>query len=384
MRIAIPTEIAPGETRVAMTPDAVRRLASDTARFSVQAGAGLQSFQSDLAYREAGAEVVSDVAELWGAADVVLKVSPPRHNPELDRHEADLLREGAVLISLLQPHAQAETLSRLAARNVTALALELIPRITRAQSMDVLSAMSTLAGYKTVIMAADTAPRLFPLLMTAAGTLSPARVLVLGAGVAGLQAIATARRLGAVVEGYDIRPAVKEQVESLGARFVESTPEDDAAAETDEPLETAGGYAVELSKTSQERERRLIARHVAKADVVITTALVPGKRAPLLITADMVESMRPGSVIVDLAAEAGGNCELSEADESVVKHGVTIHAPTNLAATLPSHASQMYSRNLSSLLKHMLSEEGELTVDLEDDIVGPCCVTHGGEVRYGS
>lgn len=377
MLIGVPAEIAPGETRVALTPDAAGRLSREGLRCAVQRGAGLSAFFPDEAYREAGAEVVAGAAELYGRADVVLKVSPPRRNEELGRHEAELMREGTILISFLRPHGERELLERLAAAGVTALALELLPRITRAQPMDALSAMSTLAGYKAALLAADSLGRVFPLLMTAAGTLSPARVLVLGAGVAGLQAIATARRLGAVVHGYDIRPAVKEQVESLGASFVVL----EEAAEEAPARETAGGYAVALEESEQDRQRRLMTPHVAKADALITTALVPGRPAPLLITEEMVKAMRPGSVIVDLAAEAGGNCQLSEPGRSVEAHGVLIHAPPNLPASLPVHASQMYARNVTSLLKHLLEDE-EPRIDLEDEITGACCVTHAGEVRF--
>ncbi|MFQ5889421.1 MAG: Re/Si-specific NAD(P)(+) transhydrogenase subunit alpha [Gemmatimonadota bacterium] len=375
MRIAVPRERAPGETRVAMTPEAIRRLASDTYRFAVEAGAGEAAFWSDEDYREAGAEVAADRSALLAGGDIVLKVVAPARLDD-GSHEADLLPPGCVLIALLRPHFNADLLERLAARGVTALALELMPRITRAQRMDALSAMSTIAGYSAALLGATSVGVFFPMLMTAAGTIAPARVLVLGAGVAGLQAIATARRLGAVVEAFDIRPAVKEQVQSLGATFVEW--------ETEEPtaqLETAGGYAAELSEEHQARERELIGRHVARADVVISTALVPGKPAPRLITAEMVERMRPGSAIVDLAAETGGNCELTVPGKTVREHGVTIHGPLELAASLPVHASQMYARVVSALLGHLIAD-GRLEIDLEDEITGAICVTHGGEVRF--
>ncbi len=381
VRVAVPAETAPGETRVAMTPDAVRKAGSNAVSFAVQSGAGRGARHSDEDYRTAGAEVVDDVAALLGGADVVLKVAPPGKAAD-GSHEADLLGQGTVLISFLRPHREGALLERLAGRGVSALAMELMPRVTRAQPMDALSSMSTLAGYKAVLLAAGSLGKLFPLLMTAAGTLSPARVLVIGAGVAGLQAIATARRLGAVVEGYDIRPAVKEQVQSLGATFVEWSEEEKAQfAATREERETAGGYAVELAEEEQARERELVRRHVVRADVVITTALVPGRDAPLIITGEMVEEMRPGSVIVDLAAEAGGNCALTQPGHQAERHGVTILGPLNLPATLPVHASQMYSRNLSALLGHLV-QDGDLELDLEDEIVGPCCVTHGGQVRF--
>ncbi|MEE8175518.1 MAG: Re/Si-specific NAD(P)(+) transhydrogenase subunit alpha [Gemmatimonadota bacterium] len=376
--IAVPRESAPGETRVALTPDTVRRLVSDDIQVRVEGGAGLRASFSDDAYREAGAVVV-DGPEGLEDADVWLRVHPPRDREDLGRHEIDLMREGALTLGLLRPADSEELLDRLARRGITALALELLPRITRAQRMDVLSAMSTVAGYKAVVIAADTLGKIFPLLMTAAGTLAPAHVLVLGAGVAGLQAIATARRLGAVVEAFDVRPAVKEQIESLGATFVEAEEEEEAEAAGGE---TAAGYAEQLSEREQEANRRLLARHVAKADVVITTALVPGKPAPLLITEEMVRGMRPGSTIVDLAAEAGGNCELTRPGETVERHGVVIHGPVDLPARVPVHASQMYSKNLQALLGHLLVD-GEIRIDLDDEITGAICVTHAGEVRYG-
>lgn len=377
--IAVPRESAPGETRVALTPDTVRRLVSDDVQVRVEGGAGLRASFSDDAYREAGAVVV-DGPEGLEDSDVWVRVQPPRDREDLGRHEIDLMREGAVTLGFLRPAGGEELLDRLARRRITALALELLPRITRAQRMDALSAMSTVAGYKAVVIAADTLGKIFPLLMTAAGTLAPAHVLVLGAGVAGLQAIATARRLGAVVEAFDVRPAVKEQVESLGATFVEA--EEEKEAEEAAGGETAAGYAEQLSEREQEADRRLLARHVAKADVVITTALVPGKPAPLLITEDMVRGMRPGSTIVDLAAEAGGNCELTREGETVERHGVVIHGPVDLPARVPVHASQMYSKNLQALLAHLLVD-GEMRIDLDDEITGAVCVTHAGEVRYG-
>ncbi len=378
MRVAVPAETAPGETRVALTPDAVKRLVSDAVTCVVQSGAGARARFSDDDYRAAGAEIAPGAAEAYANVDIVLKVAPPRQAPGESRHEAELLPEGSALIGFLDPHGAGELLDRLARGGVTAFALELVPRITRAQPMDALSSQSNLAGYKAAVTAADSLGKLFPLMMTAAGTLRPADVLVLGAGVAGLQAIATARRLGAVVAAYDIRPAVKEQVESLGAKFVVLEEDEEPSREE---RETAGGYATALDESEQDRQRRLMTPHVARADVVITTALVPGRPAPLLITGAMVERMKPGSVIVDLAAPTGGNCELSEPGESVERGGVRIHAPLNLAATLPTHASQMYARNASSLLQHVASD-GELIVDLDDEITAACCVTHAGEIRW--
>lgn len=376
LRIAVPQETGQGETRVGLTPDAIKRLSSDALEVAVQSGAGEAAGFTDDQYMAVGAEVVQDAATLLGGADIVLKIGPP--GPLADgRHEADLIREGALLACFLRPHESQDLFERLAARRITALSLELVPRITRAQSMDALSSQSNLAGYKAVVLGADALGKIFPLLMTAAGTLSPARVLVLGAGVAGLQAIATARRLGADTWGYDIRSAAKEQVESLGARFVdleEGSPED---------AETEGGYAKELDEAEQARKRELLADHVSKADVVITTALVPGKPAPVLITDDMVERMKHGSVIVDLAGEAGGNCSLSQPGQTVVARGVKILAPLNVPASLPTHASQLLARNLSALLAPMLVDDA-VVVDLDDDIVGACCVTHAGDVRYGT
>ncbi|WP_419947477.1 Re/Si-specific NAD(P)(+) transhydrogenase subunit alpha [Candidatus Palauibacter sp.] len=374
VRICVPRETAAGESRVALTPDGAKRLRSDDISIAIEAGAGQAAGFPDAAYEEAGVEIVPDAGRLLGEADVVFKVAPP------SAAEADGLREGTVLACLLRPHENAALIERLAGGGVTALSLELVPRITRAQSMDALSSQSNLAGYKAVLLGANSLGRIFPLLMTAAGTLSPARVLVLGAGVAGLQAIATARRLGADTWGYDIRAAVREEVESLGAKFVDLQ---EGAGDAAEDAETEGGYAKELEEAEQARQRELLAQHVARADVVITTALVPGRPAPVLITEETVDRMREGSVIVDLAGEAGGNCALSTPGETVVERGVTIHAPLNVPGALPYHASQLLGRNLSALVKPMIGEDG-VSVDLEDDVIGPCCVTHAGEVRFGA
>mgnify|MGYP006287995985 CR=1 FL=1 len=376
MLIAVPRETTPGETRVAMTPDAARRVVDEQRELRLESGAGERAGFDDAAYRDAGVEVADGPRALHEGADVVLRVRPPR--PLDEGHEADLLPDGSVLVGLLDPHGSADLFRRLADRNVTAYSLELLPRITRAQRMDALSAMSTVAGYKAALIAADSLDKFFPMLMTAAGTVSPAKVFVLGAGVAGLQAIATCRRLGAEVEAFDIRPEVAEQVESLGADFVhlEEEGEELAGAGGGE-----GGYAGELSDEEQAREREMIGRHVAGADVVITTAQVPGGKAPTLVTAEMVGDMRPGSVIVDLAGESGGNCELTRPGETVREHGVAIRAPANLPASLPVHASQMYARNLTSFLDH-IAPEGRVEIDLEDEIQEACCVTHDGDVRF--
>jgi NAD(P) transhydrogenase subunit alpha len=372
MRIAVPMETAPGETRVALTPDAAGKLVKAGHEVAVQEEAGLAASFTDAAYREAGAEVTG-AGSLMGGARVVARVGPPRRT-EGGPDEIAELPTGSILIGLLDPHRNGDLLQRLAERGVTALAMELMPRITRAQSMDVLSAMSTVTGYKAALLGADTSVKFFPMMMTAAGTIAPAKVFVLGAGVAGLQAIATARRLGAKVEAFDIRPAAREQVESLGASFV-------AAEEVKEEAETEGGYAREVSEEERAREQEVIAEHVAASDVVITTALVPGGRAPLLLTRAMVEGMAPGSVVVDMAAPAGGNCELTAPGETVVHAGVKIHGPLNLAASLPYHASQMYARTVVTLLGH-LAPEGEAVIDLEDEITNAICVVHDGQVRF--
>jgi len=370
MRIGVPLEIARGETRVALVPEAVSRLIKGGFEVAVETHAGVRAGHLDEAYRTAGATIAPGARELYAAADGVLKVRELLPHPILNAHEADQLRAGAILIGFLAPAKSEAAIEMLAKRGVTAFAMELVPRISRAQSMDALSSMSTVAGYKVALMAAVSLGKFFPLLMTAAGTIAPARVFVLGAGVAGLQAIATARRLGAVVEAFDVRPAVREEVQSLGATFVQ-------LEVAEHGLEGEGGYARALTPEEQAKERDLIARHVKSADVVITTAMVPGKKAPILITEAMVREMRRGSTIVDMAAETGGNCELTRAEERVEKYGVTIHGPVNLAATMPEHASQMYARNVSALL-NLLAPKGTLALDFTDEITKGCCITHGG------
>jgi NAD(P) transhydrogenase subunit alpha len=354
-------ESTPGERRVALVPDGVRRLAGRGIEVAVERGAGAAAGFGDEDYAQAGAALVDRFAEV-AACGVVLKVRSP------SAEEVNALRDGSVLVGLLQPLTDREGIERLGAHGVTGLALESIPRITRAQSMDVLSSQSTVAGYKAVVVAAERLPKLFPLLMTAAGTVAPAKVLVLGAGVAGLQAIATARRLGAVVSAFDVRPAVKEQVESLGATFLDLGVRGE---------ETEGGYARELSADEQARQQSELERRIQDFDVVITTALVPGRPAPRLIPAAAVRGMRSGSVVVDLAAEAGGNCELTEADREVDADGVTVLGPTNLPSTMAVHASQLFSRNVVALLEH-LAPEGELELDFEDEITAGACVTRAG------
>jgi NAD(P) transhydrogenase subunit alpha len=356
MRIGVPTESAAGERRVALVPDVARRLAGEGFEVVVEAGAGTAASFTDAAFVEAGATVGS-ADDVWGA-DAVVKVQKP------SAEEVTRLREGALLIGFLQPLTDAEGLERLRARGVAAFAMESIPRITRAQPMDALSSQSTVSGYKAVLLAADRLPKFFPMLMTAAGTVAPAKVLVLGAGVAGLQAIATARRLGAVVSGFDVRPVVREQVESLGATFLDLGIHGE---------ETEGGYARELSPEEQRRQQEALEQRIPDFDVVITTALIPGRPAPKLIPAGAVGGMRPGSVIVDLAAENGGNCELTEPGSEVVREGVTIVGLTNLPADMPFHASQLYARNVMAVLTH-LAPKGELRLDFDDEIVAGACV----------
>ena len=366
MRIGVPKETAANERRVALVPDAVARLVKAGLLVAVEQGAGAGAAFPDDAYRAAGAGLVATPGDVFGKSDVVLKVQPPAPA------EVGLCREGTALVAVFQPAAERDVVAALAARKVTAFSLALLPRITRAQPMDVLSSQATVAGYKAVLLAATTAGRLFPMLVTAAGTLPPARVLVLGAGVAGLQAIATARRLGAVVSAFDVRPAVQEQVESLGAKFLQ--------LEIAEQAETAGGYAKQLSEETHRRELAFIAQHVKDADVVITTAAIPGKRAPILITADAVRGMKPGAVIVDLAAETGGNCEVTEPGKDVRRDGVLVLGPLNLPSTVPLHASQMYARNVASFLLHVV-QDGRLNLDFSDEIIRETCVTHAGEIR---
>ena len=356
-------ETAPGEARVAIVPDTARRLTEDGVEVLVEQGAGEAATFADAAYAEAGARIVG-ADELYADADVVCRVGKP------SQAEIEPLRPEQALIGLLQPLTDPETLGELAAKGVTAFSMDRIPRVTRAQPMDALSSQSTVAGYKAALLAAEHLGKFFPMLTTAAGTIPPAKVLVLGAGVAGLQAIATARRLGAVVSAFDVRPVVKEQVESLGATFLELDVEG---------AEGMGGYAVALAEDQHEREQELIARHAHESDAVITTALVPGRPAPILITEDAVRGMRPGSVVVDLAAEAGGNCADTEPGETVVRDGVTIVGLTNVPATMPVHASQMYSRNVQSFLA-LLVRDGSLHLDFEDEIVQGTCVAHDGSV----
>ena len=373
MVIGVPKESYPGERRVALTPAVVPSLTQAGLRVLVQTGAGADAGYLDGDFTQAGAEIISSRREIFSTADIVLQVLALNANPVAGADDLALMRPGQTLIAFLRPLATHDNhISALARARVTGFAVELIPRITRAQSMDALSSMSTVVGYKAVLAAAEALPKMFPMLITAAGTIKPARIFVIGAGIVGLHAIATARRLGAVVEAYDVRPAVKQEVESLGARFVE------IPLETGEE-EKAGGYAKAKDESFYRRQQELLAGVIAGSDVVITAAVVPGRRAPVLVTEAMVDRMAPGSVIVDLAAEQGGNCALSSAGENVVHDGVTIMSPINIASTVPFHASQLYARNLANILRYLV-KDGRLSLDRNDPIVKDTLVTCDGEV----
>ena len=367
MRVAVLKETRSAENRVALVPLGVKNLVKRGLTVTVQTGAGETSGVSDLMYREAGAEIAASAQETLEDAKLILVVNPPSSN------ELAHLSEGSILVGFLDPLSDPDLVSRLIDLKVTGISMELVPRITRAQSMDALSSQATVAGYKAVLLAANHLPKFLPMFTTAAGTIRPAKALILGAGVAGLQAIATARRLGAVVEAFDVRPAVKEQVESLGASFLES--EEEVTAEGE------GGYAKELTEDQHNKELELIGSALIDTDIVITTAQIPGRKAPILITEGMVKTMKYGSVIVDLAAESGGNCELSEAGETVLAHGVQILGPSNLPTSIPVHSSQMYSKNIVTLISEFISDDGQIQLDFENDVVGPSTVTHGGEVQ---
>jgi NAD(P) transhydrogenase subunit alpha len=373
MTVGIVSEVSPGERRVAMVPGAIAVLNKTGTQFLMEAGAGLRAGFPDSEYTDKGVRIANSRAEVFQSADVVVEVRSLGANPETGAADLALLRPGQALIGFGEPLTALDAARSLAERRVSFLAMELMPRITRAQSMDALSSMATVAGYKAVILAADALPRMFPMLMTAAGTVAPARVLVIGAGVAGLQAIATAKRLGAVVSGYDIRTAVKEQVESLGARFV--------VLEMEAAAEDKGGYAKAMGEEFYRRQRELMGGVLAAQNVVITTAAVPGKKAPILITREMVARMAPGSVIMDIAAERGGNCELTRPGEVVEAGGVQIFGPLNLASTIPYHASQMYAKNIATFLKYLI-KDGQLTLDRADEIVRETLVTYAGDVVH--
>ncbi len=372
MIVGIPKETFPGQKQVAIVPDGVAALKKAGLEIMLEAGAGNEAGYPNELYREKGAQLAGSRAEVFQRSDIILQVQAFGANPEKGMEDLELTHEGQAVVAFLDPLSAAESVKKLAERRLKAFAMELMPRITKAQSMDALSSLATVTGYKAVLMAADNLPRMFPMMMTAAGTVSPARAFVIGAGVAGLQAIATAKRLGAVVLAYDVRPAVKEQVESLGGKFIE------LELETGES-EDKSGYAKAMGEEFYRKQREMMTKVVAENHVVITTAAVPGKKAPILITAEMVKGMIPGSVIVDLAAERGGNCELTRAGETVVSHGVTIIGPINLPATIPYHASQMYSKNISTFLLHLV-KEGELVIDLSDEITSEKLLTMYGEV----
>jgi len=371
LKVWVPKEVAAGETRVAATPETVKRLVKEGLDVAVESGAGDQAYLGDDRFKEAGARIGAPGE--WAQADLVLKVAPLTSNPKLGRDEAAAMKPGAVLISFTNPHKNVPMVRALQTGKVTSLAMELVPRITRAQKMDALSSQASIAGYKAVLLAAGRLPRYFPMLMTAAGTIPSAKVVIMGAGVAGLQAIATAKRLGAVVWVSDVRPAVKEQVESLGGKFIDLPMEESG--------EGKGGYAKEMSKEFLEKQQAIIAEHVSSADAVITTALIPGKPAPRLVTAATVQRMRPGSVIVDLAAEQGGNCELTEPGKEVIKHRVLIMGQLNLPATMPFDASTLYARNVLELVLHVV-KDGKLNLDLEDEITKGTLLTHDGKVVH--
>ncbi|TWT45330.1 NAD(P) transhydrogenase subunit alpha part 1 [Phycisphaerae bacterium RAS1] len=375
MKLAVPRETRPDERRAALVPESCKKLTQKGVQVAIEAGVGASAFLSDALYAEAGATVVPDAPALLADADFVLKVQPPTMNDRAGRHEVELMREGAMLLTTLLPIRNLDAVKRLAARKITAFSTDCIPRTTRAQSMDTLSSMANIGGYKAVLLAAHELPKYFPMFMTAAGTILAARVFVIGAGVAGLQAIATARRLGAIVEATDTRPVVKEQVESLGAKFV--------GVETSEAAQDAGGYAKELSQDFYRKQGELITKHCATSDVVITTALIGGVKAPKLISADAVRGMKPGSVIVDLAAEAGGNCELTEPGKTVLHGGVKICAPLNLPSDMPLHGSTLYSRNLTAFVLEFW-KDGKFNLDLNDDIIKGALVTHNGEVLHAA
>tara|TARA_B100000315_G_scaffold116653_1_gene106973 strand:+ start:8974 stop:10125 length:1152 start_codon:yes stop_codon:yes gene_type:complete len=374
MIVGVPKETFPDERRVALIPQNIPNLTKAGFEVFVESEAGEGSGFSDSEYTDKGAKITGNRKELFAKAGVILQVRGFGTNPDKGQSDLVLMKANQIVVGLHEPLSAIDAIKKLATRKVIAFAMELIPRITRAQSMDVLSSMATIAGYKSVLMAAESLPKIFPMLMTAAGTVAPAQVFVVGAGVAGLQAIATAKRLGSVVKAYDVRPAVKEQIESLGAKFVEMSVE---AKES----EDRGGYAKEMDQTFYKRQREMMSKIVTESDVVITTAMIQGKKAPVLITASMVKEMHKGSVIVDLAAESGGNCELTKSGKTVVKNGVTIIGPTNITSAIPYHASQMYSKNITTFLLHII-KEGKLTDDADDEILTDTMVTKDGKVVH--
>ena len=372
MTVGIAKETFPGEKRVAMIPANIPQLAKLGLEVLVEKNAGREAGYPDSAYEAKGAKIAASRKELFSSVEIILYVRGLGANPEAGKSDLELMKDGQVLVGMFEPLSEHDSIKMLAEKGVTAFSMELMPRITRAQSMDILSSMATVAGYRAVLLAAEALPRMFPMMMTAAGTIVPAHVFVVGAGVAGLQAIASAKRMGAVVQAYDVRPVVKEQVESLGGKFVELELETEDA-------ETKGGYAKEMGEEFLKKQREMMTRVVAENDVVITTAAIPGKKAPILVTADMVRGMKPGSVVVDLAAERGGNCELTKAGETVVENDVRILGPVNMPADVPYHASQMYSKNLTNFLS-LLVKEGNLQLDSDDEIIRATMITRDGNV----
>lgn len=372
MIVGVPRETFPGERRVAMVPAVIPSLTKAGLEVVVEAGAGAPAGYLDADYASKGAKILPTRADVFGAADIVIQVLCYGSNDRTGKADVPLYRNGQALIGFLRPLGSLDTVQEIASKGVTAFSIELMPRSTRAQSMDALSSMATMSGYKAVLMAADRLPRIFPMLTTAAGTITPARVFIIGCGVAGLQAIATAKRLGAVVSAYDLRPVVKEQVQSLGGRFVELAVEAKDAQD-------ARGYATAQGEEFYKKQRELLGKVVAESDIVITAAVIPGKKSPILVTKEMVTTMAPGSVIVDLAAERGGNCELTKAEEVIVEHGVTIDGTINLASTVPYHASQMYAKNVATFLLYMV-KDGKLQINLQDEIVRETLLTQGGEI----
>ena len=371
MIIGIPKEILQGENRVAATPEVVSKYIKAGFTVHIERDAGINAGFTNEKFVEVGSKIFDNTSELFQSADVILKVQRPIENESLKKHELDLMKQGTLLITFLYPLHYYELAKKCAEKKVNVISMDMIPRTTLAQKMDALSSQANIAGYKSVIMCANALGKIFPLMMTAAGTISPARVVIMGAGVAGLQALGTAKRLGAVVEVSDIRPQVKEEVQSLGGRFIE--------VPTDASMQDAGGYAKEASTEFLEKQKALIFKHITEADIVITTALVPGKKAPVLVTEEMVKKMRPGSVVLDMAVEFGGNCEVSELGKTVKKYGVTIIGEPNLPSLVPQHASEMYSKNILSLIQH-ISKEGKVELKLEDEIVKGSLITHNGEI----
>jgi len=369
--IAVPKEILPGENRVSIVPDVASKLIKKGFTINVESDAGFNAGFTNAQYEEAGAKVFENLEEIYSSADIVLKVQRPIEHPGLDKHEVDLMKEGTLLITFMYALHYTEQAKICAEKKINVISMDAIPRTTLAQKMDALSSQANLAGYKSVLMTANELGKIFPLMMTAAGTIQPARVVIMGAGVAGLQALGTARRLGAIVEVSDIRSAVKEEVLSLGGRFIE--------VETDEEMQDEGGYAKEASEEFLQKQKELLFKHVTEADIVITTALIPGRKAPVLITEEMVENMRPGSVVLDMAVEFGGNCEISEKGETVVKHDVKIIGEPNLPSLVATNASEVYAKNLMALLDH-IGTEGNVVLNLDDEIVKGSLVTYNGEI----